>query len=1074
MEKSPFSFIILLTCCIIFTLFSLNYNYVNEAEKNQCLMTWMIPSYIKLNIPEEYTFEKKWSQYLKRFQERSQSNNLKELIDLPFKSNPNNLNQDSLENFPNENIEISDSSNKDETLSSNQNEKAKKDSSFPGFNENAHSFHIKDYWKKPSFYDFYLYRESKDYSLELKGVPVLFLHGNSGSFRQARSLGSGVVLNEDLQSPFNDPHIDDIKERFGWFSSNENIQLKDNLIDLFTLDFKEEFSGLHAELIERQALYVNDAIDFILNGLYKNTKHDSVIIVAHSMGGIVARMVPMMINYKPGSVNTIFTLSTPHIGHPFYIEDSMLKLAAKINSYWIDNIQNPTSDISNIAVVSIASGFRDSMIRDDMTKLHDFIPETHQISISAYEIPGVRVACDHMSVIWCKQLTHMLSLAILKLVTHKDNLEYRLTIDHAKRMQILRQTFLGSRPTSIVHNLARRIPSFDPHDIIENEPIPAHLIFENSTIQIISLISSSYIIDQDVFQSNEDKIFSIDIEPILKSGSDFVSIYCNAAFMDYQVIADLAIGRDEKQHKFFDLKEYGEILPHVIKENGHLEIKQYPPTVAKSLYHLPVKALKDQYGYKRILIRFSENLNQPRCIISPSNSETSKEVSYVSYYDVPTSLLSGRPYYFVGTFTSATQKIHFPNLARHLPYTFRVLPVNECPNALKPSFYYLGISSTGERIQERWQTNSNHFSVKFSSSTSDDLGFYVLIESDPCWDGFTLEVRMNFEQILPFVVYYQKNRMGSFMIAWGLLVLAIQAKRNYIESFSKLLSHPRILLGVFFPITILLSLTLPKIESLITYLLSNSVEARIVYPMTFHQASPFYVGMAAFLGWIMISGFSFAIDLVLFILKYLFYLPSIIVRRYFTSPEVLFNPLFKIIIIVSTLLLFRLHAGLCLFIVLLSELIYSSFVNISNSQRSYVALTTLLSALNSLGAVLWIFEVKNQISEIDFSVNVLLRNIPQFSFANPGWYTLIPFFIILFFNFTEETPKSKQYYPILFAALGQFIFSTTPYLSKIFISFAMILGIASLARWEKSESQSEVSTKRPNEANHYEVKVKGE
>jgi pimeloyl-ACP methyl ester carboxylesterase len=36
------------------------------------------------------------------------------------------------------------------------------------------------------------------------------------------------------------------------------------------------------------------------------------VIVAHSMGGMVARAALLMTSYAPGSVDTIITLGTPH------------------------------------------------------------------------------------------------------------------------------------------------------------------------------------------------------------------------------------------------------------------------------------------------------------------------------------------------------------------------------------------------------------------------------------------------------------------------------------------------------------------------------------------------------------------------------------------------------------------------------------------------------------------------------------------------------------------------------------------------------------------------------------------
>ena len=65
-------------------------------------------------------------------------------------------------------------------------------------------------------------------------------------------------------------------------------------IDLFTLDFEEEFSAFHGSLLRNQAHFAAAAVDHILFlynyraldlGLDRSTIPTSVVLMGHSMGG---------------------------------------------------------------------------------------------------------------------------------------------------------------------------------------------------------------------------------------------------------------------------------------------------------------------------------------------------------------------------------------------------------------------------------------------------------------------------------------------------------------------------------------------------------------------------------------------------------------------------------------------------------------------------------------------------------------------------------------------------------------------------------------------------------------------
>ena len=154
-------------------------------------------------------------------------------------------------------------------------------------------------------YTLYLYKD-RSYSVSTgpEGTPVIFIPGNAGSHKQIRSLAS------ESATEF-------------WKSRQSHKSATADLMpfDFFTVDFNEELSAFHGNSLLEQAEYLNDAIQYILT-LYKSRSIDSipapssVTLVCHSMGGVVARAMFTLSNFKIASVNTIFTLATPHIEPP--------------------------------------------------------------------------------------------------------------------------------------------------------------------------------------------------------------------------------------------------------------------------------------------------------------------------------------------------------------------------------------------------------------------------------------------------------------------------------------------------------------------------------------------------------------------------------------------------------------------------------------------------------------------------------------------------------------------------------------------------------------------------------------
>lgn len=306
-------------------------------------------------------------------------------------------------------------------------------------------------------YHLYLYREQgKDKDplngneIQLDGIPVLFIPGNAGSFKQARSIAAESA------------NI--------YFESKDTLDNKINTrnLDFFTADFNEDFTAFHGQTMLDQAEYLNDAISYILSLYEGSYSYDmplpkSVIIIAHSMGGIVTRLMMTLENHIPGSINTILTLSSPHAVSPVTFDGDILKIYRKIDDYWVNQFNDENSFFSrNVSLISITGGVSDDILPADYAFVADLIPPENGFTTFTTTIPNVWTPIDHLAIVWCKQLRHILAKLLLEIV---DSTCHSKTKPLEERIEISKQYLLSG-----FENYARETkPLFNP-EISSNIP----------------------------------------------------------------------------------------------------------------------------------------------------------------------------------------------------------------------------------------------------------------------------------------------------------------------------------------------------------------------------------------------------------------------------------------------------------------------------------------------------------------------------------------------------------------------------------------------------------------------------
>lgn len=294
--------------------------------------------------------------------------------------------------------------------------------------------------------------------LQLRGTPVLFIPGNAGSYKQVRPLGaeSANYFQDTLQ---HDPSV---------------LKRGVRNLDFFTVDFNEDFTAFHGQTLIDQAEYLNEAIRYILS-LYldpRMTSRDaelpdptSVMVVGHSMGGIVARTMLIMPNYQAHSINTIITMSAPHARPPVSFDSEIVRVYDEINEYWRKAYAQRWANnnpLWHVTLISIAGGSLDTVVPSDYASLESIVPDTHGFTVFTSTIPTVWTSMDHQAILWCDQHRKVVVRALYDIVdAHRPS----QTKPRAQRMNVFKKYFL----TGMEDIAEKSVLSTDPDTLVTLE-----------------------------------------------------------------------------------------------------------------------------------------------------------------------------------------------------------------------------------------------------------------------------------------------------------------------------------------------------------------------------------------------------------------------------------------------------------------------------------------------------------------------------------------------------------------------------------------------------------------------------
>jgi GPI inositol-deacylase len=264
----------------------------------------------------------------------------------------------------------------------------------------------------------------------------LFIPGNAGSYKQVRPIAAEAAryFHDVLQ---HDP-----------LAADAGLQ---NL-DFFTVDFNEDFTAFHGQTTLDQAEYLNEVIRYILS-LYLDPKMSkgrnpdlpdpaSVIVLGHSMGGIVARTMLVMPNYQTNSINTIITMSAPHARPPVSFDSQIISTYDDINNFWRRAYSQKWANnnpLWHVTLVSIAGGGLDTVVPSDYASVESIVPETHGFTVFTTSIPNVWTSMDHAAILWCDQFRKVITRVLYDIV---DTGRASQTKPRAERMRLFKKWLL--------------------------------------------------------------------------------------------------------------------------------------------------------------------------------------------------------------------------------------------------------------------------------------------------------------------------------------------------------------------------------------------------------------------------------------------------------------------------------------------------------------------------------------------------------------------------------------------------------------------------------------------------------
>jgi pimeloyl-ACP methyl ester carboxylesterase len=207
---------------------------------------------------------------------------------------------------------------------------------------------------------------------------VLYIPGHWGSYSQCRSIGAhGVQLTKSGSDGQFVMMATQALRDGTWSGTAEHSETF--VYEVYCVDFAEQGAAVHGIFIRKQSQYVAQVVE----KLSKDCGVATITLVGHSVGGLVAKSVPVYHPSVGSKIRNIVTLATPHVGLPFAFDQS------------IHNVYLELESITNgILITSISGGLKDEMIPAALC----------EVPSGVSRVAGAAFGMDHKAIVWCSQV----------------------------------------------------------------------------------------------------------------------------------------------------------------------------------------------------------------------------------------------------------------------------------------------------------------------------------------------------------------------------------------------------------------------------------------------------------------------------------------------------------------------------------------------------------------------------------------------------------------------------------------------------------------------------------------------
>jgi pimeloyl-ACP methyl ester carboxylesterase len=215
--------------------------------------------------------------------------------------------------------------------------------------------------------------------------------------------------------------------------------------EVYAVDFAEQGGALHGAFLKLQSEFVATVLQQMIQDCSHNDEIPRITLVAHSMGGYVARLTMQNQPSLRAHVKNIITLATPHQNPLYAFEPTIHELHQQL----AQSGQKASQEIiEDQLIVSISGGLRDEMIdpyAGELPSTHAFQSisvqatflrnNSHNLSssLSHTQQESFYLGMDHRAIVWCHQLLMDVRKIIWTLATsdHLSGLERRKKIEIA-------------------------------------------------------------------------------------------------------------------------------------------------------------------------------------------------------------------------------------------------------------------------------------------------------------------------------------------------------------------------------------------------------------------------------------------------------------------------------------------------------------------------------------------------------------------------------------------------------------------------------------------------------------------